>query len=61
MTTKPEPTYCGATIEGPKVGYRVVLWRKECRQRVKAKGERCRFHDGSGSVVGGLDEKRFQK
>lgn len=52
MNEKPEPIYCGATIEGPKVGYRVVAWRKRCRQRVKKQGDRCRFHDGSGTFVG---------
>ena len=49
MKDKPEPIYCGATINGPKVGRHVVAWRKHCRQRVKAYGERCRFHRREGA------------
>jgi hypothetical protein len=41
-----EPLYCGATINGPKYGRRVVAWRKSCRIRVKKKGDRCRWHGG---------------
>lgn len=44
-----KPIYCGKDINGPKVGRRIVLWRKQCRQRVKAKGDRCRFHGGAAS------------
>jgi hypothetical protein len=46
MSDDKQPLYCGANIEGPKVGRNVVLWRKSCRQRVKAVGDRCRFHGG---------------
>jgi len=35
---------CGATINGPKMGRNVVLWRKNCGNRVKNEGDHCRFH-----------------
>ena len=35
---------CGATINGPKVGRHVVLYRKQCRIIVKNEDNRCRFH-----------------
>ena len=50
--------YCGATIDGPRLiingiaARSVRVWIKQCRQRVKEPGQRCRFHDGSSSVVG---------
>ena len=45
--SEPKPAYyCGVTINGPKYKGRTRLWIKQCRQRVKAPGERCRFHDG---------------
>ena len=44
---RPKPKYtCGKTIEGPKVGYRVVLWRKQCGHRVRNEGDRCWQHGG---------------
>jgi hypothetical protein len=39
---------CNATITGPKVGRRVVLWRKQCQRRVKASGDRCWQHRRAG-------------
>ena len=57
--SQPKPAYyCGATIKGPRLivngiaSRNVRAWIRQCRQRVKEPGQRCRFHDGSGSVVG---------
>ena len=53
-----EAHYCGATIYGPPLivnssaARNVRQWIRQCRRRVKGPGERCRFHDGSGTVVG---------
>jgi len=54
-TTKPRYT-CGASIDGPKVGYRVVAWRKTCKQPVSGPGERCRFH---GKVCPGCGQSLY--
>lgn len=35
---------CNATIEGPKVGRRVVAWRRYCQRKVKEPGTRCWQH-----------------
>lgn len=44
---------CGATITGPKVGRRVVAWRKQCRRKIRVPVDtpsweaRCHLHPRS--------------
>lgn len=49
MKNKKGLPVCGKTIDGPKVGYRVVLWRKQCGRRVKQEGDRCYQHQPAES------------
>lgn len=42
--SEPQVHRCGKSIDGPKMGKHVVLWRKHCRNRVKGAGERCHLH-----------------
>lgn len=43
---------CGAAIDGPKVGYRVVAWRNYCKVPVAEAGGRCRFHGKPCPICG---------
>lgn len=38
---------CGAAIDGPKVGYHVVAWRKHCRNLTTHESGRCHLHRAS--------------
>jgi len=42
---------CGATIDGPKYGRRVVAWRKQCQRIVKQPGDRCWQHPRRTRIV----------
>lgn len=44
MKNKKGLPICGKTIEGPSRPSGVVLWRKQCRRRVKQEGDRCYQH-----------------
>lgn len=35
---------CRAMVEGPKVGYRVVLWRRQCRNLTTDPSGYCHVH-----------------
>jgi hypothetical protein len=52
MTPKPEPQRCTTTIDGPKVGAHVVLWRKQCRNRTRHPSGKCYVHRTTGWYVG---------
>ena len=43
---------CGATIDGPKVGARVVAWRKSCAMITGYPGKRCHNHRPPGCDCG---------
>ena len=35
MTEETELVQCGHEREGPRVGYRMVLWRQQCKRKVR--------------------------
>lgn len=43
---KQQTVRCGASIEGPKIGKHVVLWRKQCGNKTQHVSGRCHLHRG---------------
>lgn len=50
--------YCRATIDGPKVGYRVVAWRKRCGKRTNDPSGLCHVHRDDGWYIGKRRDER---
>jgi hypothetical protein len=50
METNPNnrSVVCGATILGPRVGRRVVMWTKHCARKTRHESGRCPDHRGTG-------------
>lgn len=52
MAEKKNSVVCGAVILGPRMGPKVVLWRKNCARRTRHESGKCPDHRGPGRVFG---------
>jgi hypothetical protein len=52
MPDKPEVRTCGKSIDGPKVGRHVVLWRRYCKNKTSHPSGLCHVHRDPGWYVG---------
>ena len=59
MNTNPEEqtVQCRESIEGPKVGARVVAWRRPCGNRTRHPSGLCHVHRDDGWYLGKRSEE----